>query len=593
MYQNGTPEYYAPIVACWKGEGGHLEVVRGNADVGCYAEASGRTFFMSVDGGAVVGDRLVRDEQDMADLCKSKDWPKSLDKDMMHARGSICLYFVDEKRSHAHIHPDPLGACLCYKFDDEEVTAYSTDLRHLVDWLTSIGKCPASSTFYFAMVLSIGNGAYGHSSYENISVLPAHIYITIKNGLAEEKSYKVDEYLRDNNESYEDLLSIAEEEILSNIRAIVKTPQKHRVAHITGGFDTRLVLSAILAEGVKDEFTFMCSGPKGSIDTDTAHGLALKYNLTMTSFSGLETHQVPENQEEKDLWGLEYSSGMRLNCVVNDGNKKLPCSMIVSGGYGECIRSFYSQNISESVHPDEVAGIQWGSALSFRNNDNSLTKPIVAERIAKETGEYLKEKLNKGWSMHQALDLMYMEQRNRYHIGNIATLISRKTLRIDPLYSLAAIKAALHVGVELRQLNKVGLDLMSRMTPDLISQKFGGKKFSEKAYQLYPKLNSEELPRGKPRYDQYKGVKKVTNRERSVTKEDIDKANRIKGSVWQVQRLENAQSSCMDLLEKDNSIFEYINKKPVFRMLSSDLNNRVHIRRVHMLNLILRFMQGG
>lgn len=508
---------------------------------------------------------------------------------MLAASGSICAYLVDEKRKQAYMMPDPLGGCLCYRYEDREVIAYSSDLRHMVDWLTSIGKSPKTSSHYFAMILSIGNGAYGHSSYEGITVLPGHVYVSISNGKAVEHQYPVNDYLLDRSEPLEHLIDKAVGEIRHNVRAIINHPAPRKIAHLTGGFDTRLVLSAILAEGKQDSFRFMCSGPSGTIDKTTAHGLAVKYGLSMTNSDGLLTRVMAKDADEQSRWGMLYSAGMRPNCKIDDGHDVSDQTIIVSGGYGECARSFYSQKVPADTPPSEVAYTIWNHSLTSSEKGNRITSSGVAQMIAEDTGRYLEQRLKDGWEMPEALDLMYAEQRNRYFVGNIATLFSRKTPRFDPLYSLSSLKAALSVTAEERQFNKVGFEIMRRLQPELMAMKFGGKEFSEATYAEFPSINSVDHPVGTALYDDIAPAQHIADKANKITSKDVEVANRIGGTAWQVARLSDAQSTCKRLLSKDDDLYSVMDQGAVESMLSGPIRNRVKMRQVHLLKSILSY----
>lgn len=575
-----------PIVAIHKNQFGY-EVV--NRDSGMWLDKNNAKFWVAKDGGGVVDSILLQDDNDLKSIIDRGNIQASPEETMMGAAGSMCIY-MEKGDKDFYVLPDPLGGSLLYKYQDSDLVAFSSDLRQMVDWLSSTGRRINKSYLYFSMILSVGNGLFGNSSYENIEVLPAHSYLRISGGRIHVCEYPVEEYLLNCDEAYDELLQRSESEIANNIRAVANKEMSLRVSHLTGGFDSRLVLSSILSEKLQESFSFMCSGPSQTKDKAIAHGLAVNYGLTMTKDFGLQDRYVPSDEAEKSYWGTVYSAGMRPHFFTHDGHEKIGGAAIVSGGYGECFRSFYSHKIGSGESIEFAARKVWG--LEKVKNEN-IVNPEVLECIVAGTINYLKGKLEKGWELHQALDLMYLNERNRYHIGNSAMLVSRKTLRVDPLYSLSGIKAALHVGPEKRAANMVGLDLMHKMQPGLMNFKFGDKKFPGIARKKYPALNSIDLPLGKPNYRGRVTKKIMSSSKKGASDADLIKANKLNASLWQVVKLEESKKELSALMRSDKfdieSAKKFLNLKYINDLVSRELNNRVKIRQVHQCKEILKF----
>lgn len=267
------------------------------------------------------------------------------------------------------------------------------------------------------------------------------------------------------------------EDIKRNIEAVSNSRRENIICHLTGGFDSRLVASAVVKYGNKDDVYFYCSGPPSSIDKKIAHGLADEFNLKMSRFGGLIRDPVKSKKTVQN--SVCFFSGMIERSPVNGEHKKNKNSLILSGGYGECYRSFYSKKSYSSVN-------------SFWPKKKIILDE-VEDKIDLLTEEYVASLQSKGLTEDQALDLMYVEQRNRYFVGNIAMHFSRKTPRFDPLYSINAVIAALMLEPTKRQDNYLGYQVMRSMDEGFLKKKFNSYKFGDTVFSEFPGAGAEVI----------------------------------------------------------------------------------------------------
>ena len=124
------------------------------------------------------------------------------------------------------------------------------------------------------MLRGNGSGGLVESSYEGISVLPQFTYVTMSPSGVSVLDYPVREQFFSPGVDYELSIAVAQEEIAQNVEALAAADHARKVAHLTGGIDSRLVLAAILSTGHSGEFVFFCSGGPEEPDQKVARQLA-------------------------------------------------------------------------------------------------------------------------------------------------------------------------------------------------------------------------------------------------------------------------------------------------------------------------------
>lgn len=391
-------------------------------------------------------------------------------------RGSISLYVLEHDKDQVTLLPDPLGGGIVFTHRDEDGWAASSDLGALVDFLRSIGRGPRKSLEYVAAYVATGSGGLVDSSYEGIEALPQFSYIEITLNGFTVKDYAAKQSFYATEESYDDSLARAEEEIKLNLRALASGDHSRKVAHLTGGIDSRAVLAAILSTGNGDQFSFYCSGGPTEPDQVIARQLATEYGLIMTKAQGTEPTVAPETQEEQLLWRFQHTSGL-ISGPMHRGNTR-SSTAIASGGYGELFRSFHNKGIPHVGNPQEVAQKIFGGLGFSTNASRRLLSRDFADRTQARLQNHIVKSEGKGVRRDALLDHVYMSSRNRFFVGEITRSVSPFAARFDPLYSLAGASLALRLDGASRVANIVGMDLIERMSPGLSRLPFDRDRFS-------------------------------------------------------------------------------------------------------------------
>ena len=522
----------------------------------------------AIDGVGILNGSLVTEKNDLINANKKID--------LFSLRGAISVYeeVLIDKVPYLKINPDPIGSCLIYSYNKKGVVAFSSDLESMVFWLKSQGVDVKKSNFYQAMVLAIGDGAFGYTSYEDISALESSKYVVAYQNRHQILDYGVEEYLKSEG-SYECLLNAAEKDIKDNIKAISES-RLDKIAHLTGGMDSRLVVSAISSMGDLGKYSIFCSGQHGYPDFDTAYALCSVLGAKMTNKQSLIQKNIPKDFQQYYKWSSLDNNGMLSNQPTNIGMTGNKNTLVVSGGYGECLRGYNLHCKDASL--DYVINNLW----PLCNSENTVRVPVqkeVVDEVKSSLGAYLISKLENGWSINDALQLIYLQEKNRYFVGNISKSYSRYTPRVDPLYSLPAFKAAYSLGVEDRADRVLMYDLMCRFDARLASFEFGTTAWPDT---LYKKRGLVERKLTKSRDVTFESYKNTSNIDwlSKVSEQSKKEAISLGAPAWQVHNYQDIQKLSKIIISKHPEFFNSFDKIRVMRLLSNRLENRQNIRKV-------------
>ncbi len=275
---------------------------------------------------------------------------------------------------------------------------------------------------------------------------------------------------------FDELIDAAADEILENVRALAGGDFTHRVCDLTGGLDSRLVLAALLREGVEDRFAYGTSGAYPNPDVNVARMLRQRFGLTRA---------VNAHPPNRDLSLLDRTRSYLASTfgtytmLMNVGVDAPPSKDVLRlhGGLGETFRRAYTAALGSST----TSRMQpFYAEIDSRGH---LLAPEVRKEQKAAVGEWSKALEAEGVGGGDLLDVAYIAHRNRYHFGLTwrAGNISRSSFH--PLYSPAAIQAAYALPIEERNTNRVGYELMRRFCPELVELPFAVKGWPDSIHQ--------------------------------------------------------------------------------------------------------------
>ncbi len=538
--------------------------------------------FYEFSGVGVLNGKLIDSSIDFSRLIK-----KTInDIDWIGSSGSF-VSVVRIKES-IYIMPDPVGAGMVYFYKENGIFMASSDIQSLIGCLKLNNIYLNKSSKYQAILLGLNDGYFGYTSYENIKSIESGSYIHINKSGVYFDSYGVEDFISQKI-TYLEALDEGKLNIEKNIYAASGAKKAVKIAHLTGGLDSRLVYSAICSNDSLNSWLIYCSGRDPYPDFVTARNICASTNASMTSFSGLLTENYPKNL--KELYRLQSSAcnGMIANMPIHAGMSNNMNTIVLSGGYGECYRGYWTQASDYPVN--SIPGIIWG--MKSGEDDNSIISDSLKNELIENLKVFFREKENSGWSKFEALQLLYLQHKNRYFVGNIAKIFSNYTARYDPLYSVYGFRAAFKAEKSYRDKKFVIFDLMNKFNPLVARLPFGTTDWPAEIKEKF-NLGTLEWPKnlGKPSSINFLGS--IENNNFFGSRSNSLRLPLPAGvSPWQWGLYKEAQLECLHLLESRKDIFDFLNKKIVYRILRNDLKNRVQIRQVFGLMYSLIWLENG
>lgn len=391
----------------------------------------------------------------------------------MNAKNPGALYIHDNNEGWSACLPDPLGGALAFTLQRDGHVFVSTSTTALTTTAEDHGFNLTKDPLFQIERLLLGNGGLINNSFENVHGIEPFQYVYIADNQAQTRAYKSTSSLMALTNF--ELFQMLRNEVLSTISALVNSKSAQVISHLTGGFDSRIVLSAILHLGVEDRTLLFCSGPEGSTDRVIADGLSRQFGLRRASGAGLTP--APTTNMSERLMGPLFASGG----ITNTGplGREVSANVIaMGGGYGEVLRTFYGNReiTSEGTLSDELILKRY---LPFDSPANKHISPAAISTLGSNLIQNFR-RINTIYDDPEFLgDAYYTHTRNRYHIGQSSLLWSRIGSRFDPLYSLAGFELSRRATQSTRAANEIGHDLMESFSSKLLEFPFDYERFSD------------------------------------------------------------------------------------------------------------------
>ena len=550
---------------------------------------------VALSGAGAIGTRFLRNPDDLtAWLSQNPSMaPAAIGAAL---RGAVSAVLWEPATGSFHVTPDPLGSSFVFMWSEGATTVVSSHLDSLIDVVGQLGTTLRKSMSYLLSTLVVGHGGYYPTSYEGVEVLPQGSLLRLS---ADAHEIVHDQQPDVGQATYRELLTQTRTEILNNVVAAAEAPAEHRIAHLTGGADTRLMLSALLQAGVADRFSFFCSGPDNSIDRVVSDGLIRQYGLTPTKHPGFDLELEPLSYRERTLATSQMVSGLMPAGPSLGMREPEGGSVILSGGYGGLLRSHYGSRIDpEKIQfgPDLLRQI-WGN-LAFGDKGQRLSSTGLHQDISERIGRKYKELASNGFNDDALMDALFLTVRNRYYVGLISSTVSRAVSRFDPLYTPVGAHWGLSLPLRDRATNVAGFDLMESMAPGLRNWEFDFPRFSDRFVSLRGAQDVKPLPANGSLPWDGRTNKVVGSAGAGLplpTGQHVDFANSIRASAAQVAGLDFVQSQCRELVAGigRRELEPHFDWVVLNRLLRPGLKSRGPIRSVYYLyNSLLWYYEG-
>lgn len=404
------------------------------------------------------------------------------------ARGAFTLVSIGSDR--VEVLPDLLGVYPVWHWSDGDHFACSNNTHLIVTALAQAGVAVGRNPLNSAWQLIFQAGVAESTGYEGIEWVPFGRYVSIAPAevgagavprvpqfpsVARGWPYRSDR-------SRDELLEMARAEIVENVAALTAGGHRANVADLTGGYDSRLMLAAILSIGAKDEYAFQTDGGPSNPDANVARLLRERFGLERAvlarrPWSPPPTYLTTLRRILFRGYGCFFqnvSMGLGLRCD--------PGLLHMNGGCGEDFRSLFAKQVQdqEGLTPRGLLDRQ------IRMRGEEVLRSEVVERMRELIDGLFAAHTDLGIDEFEAGDRHYLEHRARMFFGPQARARLNQWSAAYPLYSPAGIAAAYATDSELRCGNFVGFRLIEMLEPALLTEPFADEPWPAAAYRDHP-----------------------------------------------------------------------------------------------------------
>lgn len=558
---------------------------------------------LALDGSGVLNGRFLRNRTDLQAVVRRHP-TTSANALGGSLRGVATAYLWRPEQRAIDLLPDPWGA-LVYRYREPGLDILSSDLGAVVAAAHAAGVRLRRSLEFVTEVAAAGSGGLTPASYEGIETLDVLEFVRVTDRGVEVRTYSVAQEVLEPFPSYEEGLDAVQAEIEQNLQAAVASgiAAPERLAHLTGGLDTRLVLAASLSLGLTDQFRYLSMGPVSQPDRAIAERLAVEHDLLMTDWRGAHAARTPTTITEQAAWPMNYSHGM-----VTGGphvHFRSSDTLVLSGGFGGFMKANYSTPLrdvdqgSTLEASSAMAEKLWGTMAYSADPKLGLYTPEVLRRRIERLHELRMAGQERGLSPDAALDFLFIQVRNRYFVSEITRVWNAVVHRFDPLYTLSGARLGLSLPAEVRRQNVVGLDLMRRWAPELMGLPFDRPKVSQGYQDLRGAVPRRQFsrPMARPRHDGRQVPVPVGGRTDlpQLTPDMAARATAMLAPLWHVRDLEPARAALrVALQDLDPAVRKAVfNERRLHALLHSDLKHRGVIRQVHKLQSALQWLTSA
>lgn len=574
-------EQNAPVILMQKdasGKLGRFSYLPKGDEVGF--NLNGDNYSVSIHGAGWVRNRIVTSGKDFIEISRGID-PRNIPESVgAKQRGSLCTYLM--RHGTIFILPDPLGGCILFRYNSKNLVAYSSDLAALIKAVKDTGETPTKNLNYVIELVATGNGGFNSSSYNDVVALEQFEFVEINQNRVSIKSYGLASAFFQPLASYEYAFESSRDELLGNAEAVLQETGRNKIAHLTGGFDSRLVLAALVGAGLnKDEFKFNCSGHIDLPDKFISTQLCGHLGLTMTN-------SVGSIKKKNELGNSLYRTEGLIK--FDPPHSALRNHLLLAGGYGECFRSFYANryDLQADTKIENLLASLHGS--KFSQDGDRLISDSFYEDYKVKVSAFIADSIKKGIRRDAVLDYMYVAKRNRYFVGLISNFQSNTSPRVDPLYSISGIRAALQLPRRERVANITGLDLMRSFSEELAALPFDSERISPEYEAMRGTISRLQFNGSRPKMLNEAVMEGEIN-SIAATPKHIAKAKALRATLWQVVYMEPIQKEIQAFINSGNkrSIANVFNLKMINRLTTRDLNNRAHLRSLYSVYDVLKW----
>ena len=389
---------------------------------------------------------------------------------------------------------DPFSFGALYWAESDDVFVVSTRSSLAARIVTPPGRRPArdgepvASISYCTYVLGQRTGFVGVET-----IPPGSCVVLSRTDVPKVHTWSARPWLPVGDEDVDDLAALVErvrDDLAGIVRVHAAVHARAKIANLSGGRDSRLVLALLIHEGLTDQFVFNTFGSADLADTVVATTIADRFGLqhrastrrAPTAAGAVAPPAAPQiSYEDRLRHHVFMTSGLLSTWDLRLFARRRAPDMVLTGLFGEAYRTIYPGKLGIRAM-DEVFTQVRGKGFGF--DAAGIFKPEVRAHFDAQVIAALEAALPEGGTPQDALDGFYLGGRLRRWFGPQPD--TETTNRVYPLYSLRATRAAFALGTQRRWSDVLMFELMRGTNDELTAMPFATSTWPEAAIAHLP-----------------------------------------------------------------------------------------------------------
>lgn len=409
--------------------------------------------------------------------------------------GVFTVLSVARELEGINIFLDPLSQYNLFHLNQGGLTAFSNNIYFLEALANAVGVPLKRAMTVAGQEALLGFGGGPKTGVDGISLLPLDSYVSIKpeQGIVAIKPLNM---LPAKNLPVAERLEMTAESLSASLAAIQTSFSGHDTVYdLTGGIDSRFVLAASRAAGVRGQHYFR-SMDGADHDTAIPDMIAHRFGLSFASFpenfdgeavtrETMAKRAVFRQQGQSTIYNFELG-----RCRVNGVCR-------VRGGFGEITRAIYRGKLEKgprwkwrhfmrSLLSFDQAGLEYALSLRWPRSGTDLrlmallmsrwmgarsrffTKGFRA-RLVSDIYRQFKGLRARGLQDDILLNGLYLTDRSRRHFGYMSQVLNLSRPSFEPLANIDLWYLACAYNKQDWENGQVAYDLMQRLDPELLA----------------------------------------------------------------------------------------------------------------------------
>ncbi|HET9662110.1 MAG TPA: glycosyltransferase, partial [Thermomicrobiales bacterium] len=359
----------------------------------------------------------------------------------------------------------------------------------------------------------------------------------------------------------EELRPMLEADLRKEMRALIELPASMRQIRLSGGKDSRLLVTLALLEGAADQFEFMTFGLPGSGETEVSEMVARRFGLNWT-FDDRSNREV-EELDRTILTHVFQMSGVRSAWDMK-GAVDIGDTLTLSGNMSEFFRMGPAAWATRFALTRSEA---WDALIAGQNFDRmNLLRKDQREVFIEKINSWMVDLLGRGESLSRISSHMFPEFIARWQYG--AGTEANGKLWSFPFYTPTAVRVVQQLPPELRVSHRFHFEIMQNLHEDMVRIPFFKDPWREHAYNHLPNA------------DDYASIEAILSEDEATD--------------WRVAKF-NENHALFDqfLLDPSNPAYEVLDFDRIAGLLSRPVNGMGAVRYLYAVMTAAIWMARG